>query len=218
MVTMPNTITLSSETEAIKYLCQKDKCLAKVISSIGPINYQPYEDEYAFLVHEIIEQMLSVKAGAKIYERLETLCEGNIAPDIINSLSDEEIRNIGTSSAKVSYIRSLTQAVNSGTLDFQSLPSMTDSEIMKALTSVKGIGKWTAKMYLIFVLNRQDILPTEDVAFLQAYLWLYKTENRNPENIQRKCKKWKPYSSIAARYLYRALDTGLTKEEFHLYK
>ena len=204
MVTMPNTITLSSETEAIKYLCQKDKCLAKVISSIGPINYQPYEDEYAFLVHEIIEQMLSVKAGAKIYERLETLCEGNIAPDIINSLSDEEIRNIGTSSAKVSYIRSL--------------PSMTDSEIMKALTSVKGIGKWTAKMYLIFVLNRQDILPTEDVAFLQAYLWLYKTENRNPENIQRKCKKWKPYSSIAARYLYRALDTGLTKEEFHLYK
>lgn len=215
---MSNTTTLSSETEAIKYLCQKDKRLAKVISSIGPISYQPYEDGYAFLVHEIIEQMLSVKAGAKIYERLETLCEGNITPDIINSLSDEEIRSIGTSSAKVSYIRSLTQAINSGTLDFQSLPSMADSEVMKELTSVKGIGKWTAKMYLIFVLDRQDILPTEDVAFLQAYQWLYKTEDRNPENIQIKCKKWKPYSSIAARYLYRALDGGFTKNEFHLYK
>ena len=95
---------------------------------------------------------------------------------------------------------------------------MTDSEIMKSLTSIKGIGNWTAKMYLIFVLNRPDILPVEDVAFLQAYQWLYKTDDRTPKSVQKKCNKWKPYSSIAARYLYRALDGGLTKEEFHLYK
>lgn len=215
---MPNTITLTPESESIQHLCKKDKRLAKVISTVGPISYLPYEDGYAFLVHEIIEQMLSVKAGAKIYERLEALCAGSITPSVINELSDEEIRSIGTSSAKVSYIRSLTAAVISEALDLCSLVSMTDSEIVKSLTAIKGIGNWTAKMYLIFVLDRPDILPTEDVAFLQAYQWLYKTDDRTPESVRRKCKKWKPYSSIAARYLYRALDAGYTKEEFHLFK
>ena len=73
-------------------------------------------------------------------------------------------------------------------------------------------------MYLIFVLDRQDILPTNDAAFLQAYQWLYKTTDIRENEIKKKCKKWKPYSSIASRYLYRALDSGLTKQEFHLYK
>ena len=114
---MPNTITLTQDSESIQYLCKKDKRLAKVISTIGPISYHPYEDGYAFLIHEIIEQMLSVKAGAKIYARLENLCAGKITPDVINGLSDEEIRSIGTSSAKVSYIRSLTTAVTSGKLE-----------------------------------------------------------------------------------------------------
>lgn len=73
-------------------------------------------------------------------------------------------------------------------------------------------------MYLIFVLNRMDILPTNDAAFLKAYKWLYKTDDLSDASIRKRCKKWKPYSSIASRYLYRALDGGFTKEEFHLYK
>lgn len=73
-------------------------------------------------------------------------------------------------------------------------------------------------MYLIFVLDRQDILPYEDVTFLQSYEWMYKTKDRSKESIAKRCKKWNPYSSIASRYLYHALDLGLTKEEFHLYK
>lgn len=73
-------------------------------------------------------------------------------------------------------------------------------------------------MYLIFVLNRQNVLPVEDVAFLQSYKWLYKTDDTSKDSVMKKCKKLSPYSSIAARYLYRALDTGLTKNEFHLYK
>lgn len=185
---------------------------------IGDISYQQYEDGYAFLVHEIVEQMLSIKAGAKIFARLEDLCAGNITASTINSLSDEQIRSIGTSAAKVSYIRSLTQAIDSGTLNLAELPKRDDKEIIKTLTSVKGIGNWTAKMYLIFVLDKQDVLPTEDVAFLQAYEWLYKTTDRSPATIINKCKKWKPYSSIASRYMYRALDLGLTKKEFHLFK
>lgn len=95
---------------------------------------------------------------------------------------------------------------------------MSDQEIIRELTSIKGIGIWTAKMYLIFVLDRPNVLPYEDGAFLQAYRWAYKTDNLSPDAIKKKCKKWSPYSSIAARYLYRALDTGLTKDEFHLHK
>ena len=90
--------------------------------------------------------------------------------------------------------------------------------MIRILTSVHGIGTWTAKMYLMFVLNRQDVLPFEDVAFLQGYGWAYKTDDFSPAAVQKKCKKWKPYSSIAARYMYKALDRGLTKEEFHLFK
>ena len=82
----------------------------------------------------------------------------------------------------------------------------------RRLTKLRGIGEWVAHMYLIFVLDRQDILPTTDVAFIQVYEWLYKT------SVEKKLKKWKPYSSIAARYFYRALDEGYTKEEFHLFK
>lgn len=215
---MSELIALNIESKAIQYLCKKDKRLAKVISMVGSISYRPYEEGFAFLVHEIIEQMLSIKAGAKIYARLEDLCNGKISVEAIDSLTDEQIRSIGTSSSKVAYIRGATEAVKSGIIDFSALPLMNDTDVMKNLTSLKGIGSWTAKMYLIFVLDRPDILPTEDVAFLQAYEWLYKTKDRSKESVEKRCKKWKPYSSVAARYLYRALDSGLTKEEFHLYK
>ena len=95
---------------------------------------------------------------------------------------------------------------------------MDDEIVFKKITSVRGLGSWSAKMYLIFVLNRQNILPYEDGAFLQSYSWLYKTDDRKPASIKKKCKKWEPYSSIAARYLYKDLDNGFTKEEFHLKK
>ncbi len=211
-------ITLNIDCESIQYLCKKDKRLAKVISMIGPITYQTHDDAFAFLVHEIIEQMLSIKTGAKIYSRLEELCNGSITPDSIHQLTDEQIKSIGTSTSKVSYIRGITNAVLSGEINLEELPSLSDQQICKKLLTLKGIGNWTTKMYLIFVLDRQDILPTEDIAFIQAYEWMHKTTNRSKESIEKRCKKWKPYSSIAARYLYRALDAGFIKEEFHLFK
>ena len=101
---------------------------------------------------------------------------------------------------------------------FDVLREMSDEAVIKKLTALRGIGMWTAKMYLIFVLDRQDVLPFEDGAFLQSYRWLYKTTDIAPVSVKKKCAKWKPYSSIAARYLYRVLDLGLTREEFHLFK
>lgn len=119
---------------------------------------------------------------------------------------------------KQNTFRIVTDAVIAGKLNFDDLAEMSDSEVIRKLTSYRGIGNWTAKMYLIFVLGRQDVLPFEDGAFLQSYRWLYKTEDCTAVAVKKRCQKWKPYSSIAARYLYRVLDLGMTKEEFHLYK
>lgn len=212
-------VTLNQDSPSVQYLCKKDKRLAKVISMLGPISYEPHTDNpFPFLIHEIIEQMLSVKAGAKIYGRLEKLCDDQITPDAIQKLSVEEIKAIGTSTAKANYIKGAALAVLSGELDFTKFPDRTDAAALKELINLHSIGTWTAKMYLIFILDRQDILPFEDIAFLQSYKWLYKTEDVSKASIEKKCKKWKPYSSVAAKFIYRALDMGFTKEEFHLFK
>lgn len=216
---MPNVVTLDMNTPSVQYLCKKDKRLAKVIEMVGSITYELHDESpYSFMIHEIIEQMLSVKAGAKIYSRLEKLCDDEITPERISALSDAEIRSIGTSMAKVQYIRCITDAVVNGQLDFGVLQNWDDKTVIKKLTSFRGIGNWTAKMYLIFVLNRSDVLPYEDGAFLQVYAWAYNTSDFSPASIKAKCKKWKPYSSLAARYMYRALDEGLTKQKFYLFK
>ncbi len=175
---MAKIIMLDKTSPEIQYLCNKDKPLAKVIDMIGPLTYQVHDEEpYGFLIHEIIEQMLSVKAGAKIYQRLQELCGGNITPSAIAALSDEQIKSTGTSNAKVAYIRGITMAVTSGQLNLKQLEKLDDCQVVKQLTAFRGIGNWTAKIYLIFVLNRLDILPYEDVAFLQAYSWVYKTSD-----------------------------------------
>lgn len=216
---MSEIITLDINSSPVQYLCKKDKRLAKVVSMVGTITYSLHdENPFAFLIHEIIEQMLSVKAGTKIYNRLLDLCDGSITPTRITALSDEELKSIGTSQNKVSYIRALTDAVNNKELCFDLLVDLPDKEVVRELTRIKGIGNWTANMYLIFVLNRNDILPVEDVAFLQSYKWMYKTEDTTHDSIRKKCKKWKPYSSIASRFLYCALDAGFVKNKFHLYK
>ena len=185
---------------------------------VGEISYQPHSDGFSFLIHEIIEQMLSIKAGTVIYSRLQMLCDNDVCPEKVSRLTEEQIKSIGTANSKVSYIKGVTEAVQNGNLDLEELPELSDEEVIKKLTSLQGVGIWTAKMYLIFVLDRRDILPIEDVAFLQSYMLMYKTDDVSYDSVIKKCKKWKPYSSIAARYLYRALDMGLTKNEFHLYK
>lgn len=211
-------IVLEYDSTEISHLVKRDKRLAKVISTIGPLSYELKSDGYMFLIHEIIEQMLSQKAAGKIFDRLQSLCSGSITPEVISNLSDEELKSIGTSSNKVNYIRCLTCAILDRSLSLDGLESLSDQDVIKKLTKIKGIGNWTAKMYLIFVLGRNNILPFEDVAFLQSYKWLYKTEDISHESIEKRTRKWEPYRSIAARYMYRALDSGLTKEEFHLYK
>lgn len=211
---MGEQVIIKMNSKPIKHLLNVDDKLASLIIKIGNLTYVPHDDNsYGFLVHEILEQMLSTKAARKIHERLQKLCNGNITPERINSMTDEQIKSIGTSFQKVRYIRNLTNAVIDRTIIFDSLMSLSDEEAIKALTKIQGIGNWTAKMYLIFVLNRPDVLPFEDGAFLQSYKWLYNTDDVSKESIIRKCECWKPYSSIASRYMYIALDSGMTKKQ-----
>lgn len=215
---MERVIKLNSESAAIQYLSQKDKRLSKVFEMVGEITYTPHTDSYAFLVSEIIEQMLSTKVASRIYNNLESLCGGCITPKSIMTLSGDQLHGCGISKAKVKYIQCLTEAVLNGQLYFPDLRNCSDAEVKKQLMTIRGIGSWSAKMYLIFVLDRRDVLPYEDGAFLQSYAWLYKTNDLSKESIIKRCKKWSPYSSIAARYMYKVLDMGYTKEEFHLFK
>lgn len=211
-------IQLDSYSTAIIHLSKKDKHLAELIRNIGPLQYINDQEPYAFLVEAIIGQMLSNKVAQILAGRLRNSCHGSLAPYLISALSDDQLGAIGISRAKVRYIRHLTDAVENGTLNLNALYGLSDQQIMKELTAIHGIGNWTAKMFLIFVCDRLDVLPTEDLAFIQAYQWLYHQTDLKPAAIQHKCRKWKPYSSIAARFLYCALDQGLTKTPFRLHK
>lgn len=207
---------ISADDASIKYLSQKDKKLAKIINTIGEIECNIHSDPFEFVIGEIVGQMLSNKVADVITDRLVNLCGGKITVEAIHGLSIQNLRGIGISKAKSQYILNFKDAVECGQIDFDEIKSMPDEKVMKCLMSIHGIGSWTSKMYLIFVLQRPDVLPYEDGAFLQAYKWLYKPKDMSKDSIIQKCKKWHPYSSIAARYLYRALDSGMTKQEFSI--
>ena len=182
-----NKFLIDQDSPSVQYLSKNDKRLARVISSIGKIEYSVPDDPYQFLVEHIVGQMLSNKVAYIICERLNERCHGHISADSIMRLTDEQLLATGVSRPKIKYIRRLTELVETNELTFDELCSMNDADVIKTLTNVSGIGSWTAKMYLLFLLNRNDVLPFEDGAFLQAYKWLYKTDDVSKESIQ---KKW----------------------------
>jgi DNA-3-methyladenine glycosylase II len=190
-----------------------DARLSHLIKKIGTLSYTLSTDYFDFLINTIISQMLSNKASTAIYNRLNILCNNCITPENISNLSFNKLRIIGISGAKSKYILDLSNFILINPNFFKTINKNNDEMIINDLTKIKGIGVWSAKMYLIFVLNRIDILPYEDVAFLQAFKWLYSTKNVNKNYIFEKCISWKPYSTIAARYLYKALDEGYTNEK-----
>lgn len=196
----------------IRSLCEADKRLSLMIARYGDLTYTLNEGEFAFIVETIIGQMLSNKAADAIAARLYSLCNDKLSVSVINDLEQRAIKEIGLSDQKASYIKGLATLIEKHPDFFNELNEMDDEDVIKRLTSIRGIGTWSAKMYLIFVLNRLDILPFEDGAFLQAYKWLYKTDDLKSSSIIAKCAPWKPYSSLAVRYLYRALDNGLIRD------
>lgn len=204
---------LTKKAKSIKLIYSKCKRMSKVIDLVGAITYNTYSDPYSFLVNTIIGQMLSNKVADIMSERLESLCNGHISLAKINKLTDSQIKSIGISNFKVKYIRELTNSIKSNDINFKKINAMSDENVIKTLTSIHGIGTWSAKMYLIFVLNRQNVLPYEDIAFIQGYKWCYNTNKLDKESITKRFKKFEPYRSIVARYLYKALDDGFIKNK-----
>lgn len=205
-------ITYKLNSPEIQHLCEADDRLSCVIRRYGDLSYSLHADGFAFVVETIIGQMLSNKAADIITARLYALCGGELSLSTINTLKQSEIKSIGISNQKSAYIKGFSSFMQDSPDYFDELKELDDSEIIGHLTAVRGIGRWSAKMYLIFILNRLDVLPFEDGAFIQAYKWLYTTDEVKPSSVTMRCEPWKPYSSLAARYLYRALDYGLTRD------
>lgn len=203
---------LTQSAPQIQYLANADPNLGLLIKTVGEISYTLSDDPFSFLVNTIVCQMLSKKVADVISARLLEKCKGSLTVSAVSKLAAEDLRAVGLSGSKAKYIFNLADAASR--IGFNNLVDLSDAEVIQSLTSIKGIGVWSAKMYLIFVLGREDVLPYEDVAFLQSYYWMYSAQNEKKAEVEKRCAAWKPYSTIAARYLYMALDTGLTKKPF----
>lgn len=211
---LDNTILLKRSSAEISFLCSVDNKLAKAIDLVGDLTYRLHLDPYIFLIETIISQMLSNKVAAILIQRMHQLSDTPLSPEIVLRITTEELRAIGLSNQKAEYIQLLTKSVISNQLNFSALINLSDDEIIKQLTALRGIGNWSAKMYLIFHLNRPNVIPYEDGAFIQAFSWLYSINHPPKSEIENIAKRWSPHASIAARYLYKLLDKGYTNLSF----
>ena len=194
---------------AIKHL-KKDPVLSLIIDKYGLINYPISQDYFNNLVSSIIGQQLSNKAADTIYSRFIRLFPNKVfSPQQILELSPDAIRGCGTSWAKVKSLRDLSQKVLDGIVHLESLSTMSDEEVITHLTQVKGIGRWTAEMKLMFTLQRPDILPLQDVGIHNAFVKLYglnRKHKRFLSQLQKISANWQPYRTVACWYLWKSLD------------
>jgi len=176
--------------------------LARAIKLIGPCKLEKGEGGFNTLARTIIYQQLSLKAAGTIFGRIKSLAGVNkLTPPSVAKLTDAQLRSAGVSRPKIAYLRDLCDKVTGGEISFRNFPRMTDDQVRNALTSVKGLGVWSADMYLIFVMNRTDVLPTKDQGLLNGICLLYghSAEQLDWEVLQ---SRWSPYSSIASWYLW----------------
>lgn len=194
-------------TEQLDYLCSRDYRLGKLIHALGTLQYGEKPTAFESICHSIIEQMMSRQAASTIEGRLRELCNGDIAPSTISKLTVEELRMTGMSYRKASCLLHIAKTTDEEY--YERLCLLDGSDIAAELQRFSGIGKWTTDMFRLFYIEEPDILPVEDGAFKQAFCWLYSVEDYIPPVIDVITSLWRPYSSLAARYLYRALNMGL---------
>ncbi len=193
--------------KAILHLKKSDPVLATIIESVGP--YKMNFDEPAFhsLAEAIVYQQLHGKAAATIFRRLTDLAGEPLVPENVLKLTEEQLRAVGLSKQKLSYLRDLAEKTHTGALDFSRLSDLPDTEVIKCLTQVKGIGVWTAHMFLMFALRRPDVLPTGDLGIQMAIRKHYRRRKLpKPAQMEKIAKCWAPYRSVACWYLWRSLD------------
>jgi DNA-3-methyladenine glycosylase II len=204
-------MTISVHQPAVDYLITTDPILAMIIEKAGLPTFAANTNYYEALVGSIISQQLSVKAAATIEKRFVDLFDGDgfPTPDQILTKSIEELRAIGLSRQKASYIQDLAMKVLDGSVQFDHLDKLTNEEIITELTAVKGIGVWTVHMFLIFCMGRSDVLPIGDLGIKNGIRKLYELDAQpTPEDITALAlkNKWHPYESVASWYIWHSLD------------
>lgn len=198
-------------TIARKHLMKADPKLSLIIKRVGPCTLHAVapRDPFEALCMSIASQQLSVKAAATIFGRFCDLFppDRKPTPQRVMTLTDDQIRAVGFSRPKVSFIKDLAARVLDGRLDLTGLKKHPDDEVMRQLVAVKGIGQWTAEIFLMFRLGRPDILPADDLGLMNAVQRAYGLRTRPDAKRLRKIgEAWRPYRSIAAWYLWQSLD------------
>ena len=197
-------------TRARRALMRRDPVIATLIRQHGECGLASSQrsDPFHALLHAIIAQQLSTKAARTIEGRFTALFAGSPTPRAVADVSDEQLRAVGLSPQKLKYLRDLCARILDGSLRLEVLESLPDAEVITALTSVKGIGRWTAEMFLMFRLHRPDVLPVGDLGIVKAVQRAYKLRTLpSPERLTKIGETWRPYRSVACWYLWASLDT-----------
>lgn len=192
--------------KAIKFL-KKDPKLAKIIQKVGKYEISLVKNPYKSLIDAIITQQLSGAAADSISKKFQKLYQRYPKPaDVINT-SDSKLRSVGLSKMKVTYIKDLSEKIQSKELRISSLKDRSDEEVVSHLTQVKGVGRWTAEMFLIFSLGRLDVLPVGDLGLKKGVQRLYSMpELPEKDEIEEIAEKWRPYRTVATWYIWKSLN------------
>jgi DNA-3-methyladenine glycosylase II len=196
---------------ARRVLARRDPVLRDLMRAHGPCGLARVtrQDPFHALVHAIIAQQLSVKAAASIERRFVALCGGAAIPAVIAATADDAIRQAGLSIQKLGYLRDLCARVLDGSLRLDALGALPDDDVVSTLTQVKGIGRWTAEMFLMFRLQRPDVLPVGDLGIVRAVQRAYGLRSApKADRLVALGERWRPYRSIACWYLWASLDAA----------
>jgi len=187
-------------------LLRKDPILGEIIDKVGDYSLKKRTQHFAVLVESIISQQLATNAAEAIFRRFRKLYPRYPTTAQILSTRKSKLRKAGLSGMKIDYLKDLARNIEEGRLDMKSLPKMSDDEVIEHLTQVKGIGRWTAEMFLIFSLGRQDVLPVHDLGLRKGVQMAFSlTELPKPKEVEKLGERWRPYRSIATWYLWKSL-------------
>lgn len=215
---MTSLFELHIDEPKVRQLCKEDDRLAELMRAVGPITVPRRTDGFEYLAKSLINQQLSVKAAATICQRVEQQC-GGITTDSMLAAPEDILRGAGVSRPKIGYIKGLAQSVMQGEIDFAAWDGMSDEEAIEALTKIKGIGRWTAEMFLIFFMGRGNVLSLGDAGLRLAALWLYDGEKGNGATVlEQQSLAWEPYRSIASLYLWEAINQGHVAGEYKQFR
>ena len=196
----------------VKKIKKADPKLADIIDRVGPCMLIRREQGFPSLAYSIISQQISKSAAASIRSKFESIfSDCSINPVELMNISDEVLRQTGLSKQKIDYLRNLAAQVVSGDIDFQSFEKLTDEEVIELLIKIRGIGRWTAEMYLMFSMNRLDVFPVGDKAVRRAMHEIYDINRSSANNVYMDiAHRWSPYRTVGSWYLYKYIELTRT--------